>query len=127
MFNFSCQQVDIVFTKDGIRTLVDIIIVNPTWTYLLPQFYITQGFVTFDAVQAKEKSYHNLDPNDQFFHLVIEMFGCLHKQANVFFLHDCANDIWNFKRPDCISFFLGYFSLSKNFNYIAKETSSILS
>jgi hypothetical protein len=36
MFNSSCRQVNIVFTKDGIRTLLDIVIVNPTRAYLLP-------------------------------------------------------------------------------------------
>ncbi len=30
IFNFSCWQIDIMFTKDGIRTLVDIVIANPT-------------------------------------------------------------------------------------------------
>ncbi len=59
MFNFSCWQVNIVLIKDGIHTLVDIVITNPTWTYLLPQFYVTQGFVAFDAIQAKERNYHN--------------------------------------------------------------------
>jgi hypothetical protein len=29
MFNSSYQQIDIMFTKDGIRTLVDIVIVDP--------------------------------------------------------------------------------------------------
>jgi hypothetical protein len=79
MFNFFREQADIVFTKDGICTLVDIVIANPTWTYLLPQFYITQGFVAFDVVQTKERSYHNWHPSDQSLLLAIEMFGCLHK------------------------------------------------
>jgi hypothetical protein len=30
MFNSSCQQVDIMFIKDGIHTLVNVIIANPT-------------------------------------------------------------------------------------------------
>jgi hypothetical protein len=29
-FHSSCQQVDIVFTKDGICTLADVVIVDPT-------------------------------------------------------------------------------------------------
>jgi hypothetical protein len=29
-FNSSHRQVDIVFTKDGIRTLIDVVIVDPT-------------------------------------------------------------------------------------------------
>ncbi len=31
-----CWWVDIVFTKDGIRTLADVVIVDPTWAYLFP-------------------------------------------------------------------------------------------
>jgi hypothetical protein len=36
MFNVFCGQIDIVFTKYGIHTLVDIIIANPTQTDLFP-------------------------------------------------------------------------------------------
>jgi hypothetical protein len=43
-----------------------------------------QGFVAFDAPQAKERSYHTLHPINQFLPLAIEVFGCLHKQAYVF-------------------------------------------
>jgi hypothetical protein len=35
-FSSSCQQVDIVFTKDGICTLADILIVDPTRADSLP-------------------------------------------------------------------------------------------
>ncbi len=31
--------------------------------------------------------------------LAMEVFGCLHKQMNVF-LHNCANVIWSLKRLD---------------------------
>jgi hypothetical protein len=48
MFN-SCQWVDIVLTKDNIHTLVNVVIVDPTWTDLLPRPYTTQGFAAFDA------------------------------------------------------------------------------
>jgi len=58
--------------------------------------FAIQKFVTFDAIQAKEKSYHDQHPNDQFFLLAIKVFECLHKQAYVF-LHDRANAIWSFK------------------------------
>jgi hypothetical protein len=56
----------------------------------------SQGFVPSNATQAKEKSYHNRHPTNQFFPLTIETFGCLHKHANVF-LHDYANAIWSLK------------------------------
>jgi len=35
-FNSSHWRIDIVFTKDDICTLVDIVIANPTWADLLP-------------------------------------------------------------------------------------------
>jgi hypothetical protein len=45
--------------KDGIRTLVDVVIVDPIQTDLFFGSCTTQGFVTSNAIQAKEKSYHN--------------------------------------------------------------------
>ncbi len=49
-FNFSCQQVNIVFTKDGICTLVNIVITNPTQAILFPWFYATQGFIASNTI-----------------------------------------------------------------------------
>jgi hypothetical protein len=45
-FHSFCQQVDIVFTKNGIHTLVDVVIVDLTQSDLLHRPYATQGFVT---------------------------------------------------------------------------------
>jgi hypothetical protein len=84
MFNFAYQQVDIVFTKDGICTLADIVIVDPTQMDLLPQFCAIQRFATSNVIQAKEKNYCNQHPIDQFFLSAIKIFGCLHKQIDVF-------------------------------------------
>jgi hypothetical protein len=67
MFNSSHWQINVVFTKDDICILVDVIIANPTQAYLLPRSCATQGFVAFDAVQAKERSYCDQHLNDQFF------------------------------------------------------------
>jgi len=81
----------------------------------------TQKFATSNAFQAKEMNYCNQHPNDQFFPLAIEIFWCLHKHVDVF-LHECANAIWSLKRPKGPPFFcFGYFSSSKNFNYVAKD------
>jgi hypothetical protein len=91
-FNSSHWQVNIVLTKDGISTLVNLVIAYPPWANLFPQFCETQGFATFDVVQAKERSYYNGHPTKQFLPLVIEVFGCLHNHVNVF-LHNCANSI----------------------------------
>jgi hypothetical protein len=84
MFNSSYQEVDIVLTKDGICILINIVIVDPTQMDLLPQSCATQRFVTFDVTQAKERNYRNQHPIDQFFLSIIKVFGCLHKQIDVF-------------------------------------------
>ncbi len=55
-----------MFTKDNIRALGDIVIVDPMQVDLLPQFCAIQGFVTFDVTQANERSYRNRHPIDQF-------------------------------------------------------------
>jgi hypothetical protein len=81
-----------MFTKDGIRTLVNVVIVNPTRANWFPQSCTTQGFVTLDAAQAKERSYHNQHPIYEFLPLAIEVFGYLHKHVDVF-IHDYANAI----------------------------------
>ncbi len=45
-FNFSHWRINIVLTKDGICTLANIIIANPTWMDLFPQFWATYEFAT---------------------------------------------------------------------------------
>jgi len=68
-------------------------------------------------------------PIDQFLLLAIEVFGCLHKQVNVF-LHNCANAIWNFKGTEgpLLSIYLGFLFLSKiSITLQRMQTSSILS
>jgi hypothetical protein len=95
-FNSFHQRVDIVLTKDGIRTLANVVIADLTQADLLPWFYTTQGFIAFDVAQAKERGYHNRHPIDQFFLLVIEVFGFLHKHVDMS-LYDYANAIWSLK------------------------------
>jgi hypothetical protein len=94
-----------MFTKDDICTLVNVVIVNPMQVNLLPQSCATQGLVAFDVVQSKEKSHHDQHPTNQFFPLTIEVFGCLHKQTNVF-LHDCANANWSLKGLEGLPLFV---------------------
>jgi hypothetical protein len=79
-----------MLTKNGVYTLTNIVIVNQTCVNLLLQFCTTQRFVTSDVAQAKEMSYHDRHPTNQFFPLAIEIFGCLQKCVNMF-LHNCAN------------------------------------
>ncbi len=66
IFNSSRQQIDIVLTKDGICTLVNIVIADPIQVDLLPQYCETQGFISFNATQAKEKNYRNQHHINQF-------------------------------------------------------------
>jgi hypothetical protein len=51
------RQVNIVFTKDEIRTLINVVIINPMHAYLLPWSCTTQRFVASNANQVKERSY----------------------------------------------------------------------
>jgi hypothetical protein len=110
-FHFSHWGVDIVITKDGIRTLANIVIANPTWMDLLTWSYTTRGFTTSKGSQTKERNYCNWHPTNHFLPLAIEVFGCLDKQADIF-LHDCANAMWNFKRLEGPPFFLSWLLLS---------------
>jgi len=100
-FNPSRQWVNIVFNKDGICTLTNVVIVDPMRANLLFQSCVTQ---------AKEKNYRNWHPTNQFLPLAIEVFDCLHKDVDVF-LHDYTNAIWSLRRTKSPSFFyLGHFS-----------------
>jgi hypothetical protein len=78
-FNPFRWQVNIAFTKDGIRTLADVVIIDPMRVDLFPQSCAIQRFVVSNVAQTKKRSYCEWHPNDQFFTLVIEVFGCLHK------------------------------------------------
>ncbi len=46
-----------MLTKDEIRTLIDFVMVDPSHADLFPRHCTTQGFVAFDVIQTKEKSY----------------------------------------------------------------------
>jgi hypothetical protein len=101
IFNPFHRRVNIVFNKDGIRTLTNVVIVDPMRANLLFQSCV---------IQAKEKNYRNWHPTNQFLPLAIEVFDCLDKHVNVF-LHDYANAIWSLKRTKSLSsFYLGHFS-----------------
>jgi hypothetical protein len=93
MFNTYYQQVNIVFTKDGVYTLVNFITIKPTQVDILVQSYSIKVLIASKAIHTKERSYRDQHPT-----LAIEVFGYLNKQANVF-LHDCVNVVWSLKRP----------------------------
>jgi hypothetical protein len=100
-FNYSCWRIEIVLTKDGIRILANVIIADPMWVELFFRSCATQGFAASDAIQVKERSHCNRHPINQFLPLAIEVFGCLHKHADVF-SHDCANAIWSLKGQESL-------------------------
>ncbi len=65
-----------MFAKDGIHTIANIVITDPTHVYLFIRSCTTQGFVASNAILAQKTNYHNQHPIDQFFLLSIEVFGC---------------------------------------------------
>ncbi len=53
MFKSCHWRVNIVFTKDEIRTSVDTVIIDPMWVDLLSWSCATQRFIAFDTTQIK--------------------------------------------------------------------------
>jgi hypothetical protein len=127
MFASSFWWVNIVLTKDGIHTLVDIVIANPMFVNLPPQSCIIQRFVTTNVAQAKENSYCDWHPTNQFFPLANEIFRCLRKHAYVF-LHDWINIICNLQEPEGLplSILINYFHQKLSFKLQKIQGFSIL-
>ncbi len=84
------------------RLWVDIVLSVPwqTWSLLIPiqvvMVFQVASFcrvATMVAAQVKEGFYHNWHSENVFLPLAIEVFGCLHQQANNF-LHQCAIMVW---------------------------------
>jgi hypothetical protein len=73
-FNFSYQWIDIVFTKDDICTLIDVVIANPAYEHIyFPNFAPPKDLLLLMWFKPKMEL---LWP---FFPLVVKVFGCLHK------------------------------------------------
>ncbi len=72
-----------MLTKDGICTLVNIVIANAMFVDLPRQSCTTQRFATSNAIQTKERNYRDQHPTNQFFPIAIKVFKCLHKHAYV--------------------------------------------
>jgi len=117
-----------VFIKDGIYTLVDVVIVDPTRTDLFHRSCTTSGFVASQVTQVKKRSYHDRHPTDHLFPIAIEVFGCLNKQADVF-LYDYANVMWSFKGPKGLPIFILVIFLHQKISITLQrmQTSFILS
>jgi hypothetical protein len=55
-FNSSHWRIDIVLTKDGIRTLINIVIANPMWIDLLSWYCASEASQMIKWVYIKYKS-----------------------------------------------------------------------
>jgi hypothetical protein len=111
--------------KNDIHTLVNVVIADPTWMDLLLWSCATQEFITFDVVEAKERSYYDWCLINEFLSLSMKIFGYLHKQVDVF-LNNFVNVIWDLKSTKGpSSSYFDYFFLSKVFNHIAKVASIV--
>jgi hypothetical protein len=75
---------------------VDVIIVDPTWTYLVSHVISSCGMVAMVVNQAKIGLYHDQHLINAFLPIDIRVFGCLHQQMDNFF-HQCANMAWSAK------------------------------
>jgi len=114
MFHSFHQQVNIVLTKDGICTLINVVITNAIGVDLLHQSCATRRFVPFEIVQAKERSYHDRHPIYHFLPFTIEVFGCLNKKIDMF-LHNCTKPCGTSKGQKALLFlFWLLFSIKKS-------------
>jgi hypothetical protein len=128
MFNFSCCQLNIVLTKDGICILIDIVISDPMHVDLLLQSCTTQGFADSNATQTKKNSYCDQHLTNQFFPLASEVFRCLHKQTNMFSTCLCSYVIMSMSfetsnNQKILSFLSWFFFSSNFFHYVTKDSS----
>jgi hypothetical protein len=88
--------VDIVLSIDGVHTLANIIIINPTWVDLVLQTTLSCKVTTIVATQVKNALCHDWFLTDMFLPPIVEDFGCLHQEADRF-LHRYANIAWAMK------------------------------
>ncbi len=87
----------------------------------LPWSCATQGFVT------SEQNYCNWHLTNQFLPLILEVFGCLHKQVDVV-LHNCAHIVWSLKGPKgpFLSVLVTFFRKKNSITLQRLQASSIL-
>jgi len=69
----------------GQKTLVKIVIANPTHVGFLDLAFFTQGFATSKVAETKEQSYKITTLQNHFLSLAIEIFDYLHQQSNIFY------------------------------------------
>jgi hypothetical protein len=90
---FPCHTwkwMDIVISKDGFWTLVDVVIVNLTCIDLVQHALMTIMHASIVVAQDKARSYTKQAPRDDFIPLAIETYDCLHPRFD-FFLTSCVH------------------------------------
>jgi hypothetical protein len=73
-----------VLAINSVCTLGDIVIANPTQVDLVSWDFFFGGFTMIVMVHVKNGLYHDQFLAHMFFPTVIEVFGSLHQQANMF-------------------------------------------
>lgn len=68
-----------MLSTDGICTLVDMVIVDPTQVDLVFQVVSSHEVAAMTITQAKGELYHDQHLIDTFLPLAIKVFGCLHQ------------------------------------------------
>jgi hypothetical protein len=69
---------DIVITKNGFQTLMDIVIADLTHTNMVQQILTMMTNAMMMVVQEMTQSYVERAPSDNFIPFAIEMYGCFH-------------------------------------------------
>jgi hypothetical protein len=114
-FNFSHWRVDIVLTKDGIYTLTNVVIVDLMWVDLLPDLAQFKYLSPSMQLKTKKKGVITTDTPPINFPLAIELYGYLHKHADVFtLLCQCHSKLERAKGPHLytlVIFFIKKFQL----------------
>jgi len=78
--------VDILITKDGLRTLMDVIIVDLIHTNMVQQALTTTTRAATMVAQKKTRSYVKQAPGNDFIPFAIETYGCFHFCFDLFFI-----------------------------------------
>jgi len=120
-------RMDIVVTWDGVCTLVDVFIINPTLVDLVLQVVFYQGTIVTITLQATIKLCCNWHLGDVFLSLIIEVFGCLHEHVKNF-SHQCANMAWSIKGFEGEALIFQYYvhSISRECSWCLKKFKPLL-
>jgi hypothetical protein len=76
---------DILITKNGFQTLMDVIITNPIYIDMVQQTLTTTIHVVMMVAQENTRSYVERALGNDFIPLSIETYGCLHSHHDSFF------------------------------------------